>query len=115
MTIRFNTLNALEQAEAEEAAGVPLHKVEDEKALKIRLFGAIAWTITRREEPDLTYAAYMKRVTYADILAFLFGSDDPAEEAADADPFPGGAAEGDEAGAAAAEGPVLPGDGDLPG
>jgi hypothetical protein len=113
MTARINTMNALEQAEAEEAAGVPLHKVEDEKALKVRLFGAIAWAITRREEPDLTYSDYMKRVKYAEILAFLFGSDDPEEEA-EADPFPEGAAEGDEGGAAAAEGPVLSGDGDLP-
>lgn len=115
MSARIRTMNALEQAEAEEAAKVPLHLIEKEEGLKIRLYGAIGWVITKRAEPDLTLTDYMKRHDYADILAFVFGSDDPAEEAAAADPFPEGGAGADEGGAADAEGPVLPSDGDLPG
>ncbi|GAA4075776.1 hypothetical protein ACFFOS_27640 [Nocardioides kongjuensis] len=112
MTARINTLNALEQAEAEEAAGVPLHKIEEEGSLKVRLWGAIAWVITKRDEPTLSYLDYMKRATYSEILTFVLGTDNAAEEAAADDPFPAGAAAADEGAPADAEGPVLSGDGD---
>lgn len=126
-TMRINTLTGLEQADAEEAAGIPLHRIEEDGGLKVRLYLALEWVLRRREQPGLTFTKHASTSTWAEALAYVYGSDDePAEGAGDAEggpaegvepesPFPAGAAGGAEAGAAPAEGPVLPGDGTVAG
>lgn len=133
MTKRIDTLNALEEALAEKAAGEPITVIEDEKAPKVRMYCAIAWVIEKRDNPTLSFDDYLKTHRFRDALRFVFGDPEAeAEEAAAAaaaeeagvqeDPaeaaFPeGGETEGAAGAPAAAdaEGPVLPGDGAVTG
>lgn len=122
MVKRIDTLNALEEGMAEEAAGEPLTNIEEPDAPKVRIYCALAWVVKRRTEPSLSFDEYLKTHRFRDALAYVFGDEDGsddegAEEAAAADPFPEGAPAEVAAGAgeaAAAEGPVRPGDGDQP-
>lgn len=112
MASKLSDLTALEESDAEQACGISILILEDRKAPKTALMGALAWVHRRREEPNLTYRDYMKSVKVRDIYGYLFGDDDKEESA---DPFPEGA--GAEAGAtpdevAGPEGAVPPGDGD---
>lgn len=110
---KLNDLNALEEAEAEEAAGVSiLAAFANESSPRTKILGALAWVHRKREEPTLTFTDYMKSVKFRDIQEYLFGDDDAEAEE---DPFPesGEASPAADAGAAAGgEGAVLSGDGD---
>lgn len=119
MTTRLDSLTALEEAAAEEAAKQPLTVLEDDEAPKVRIFCALAWVHKRRTQPELTFDEYLKTHRFRDAVGYVFGEDgaeeSDGEDVAD-DPFPeGGAAEAGAppAGAADAEGAVLSGDGDL--
>lgn len=123
MVKRIDTLNALDEALAEEVAKEPITAIEDPEAPKVRIYMALAWVAKRRDEPSLTFDDYMKTHRFRDALAYIFADPEDeadeagAEEGAVVDPFPEGAAPADAAGAGAAadaEGPVLSGDGDQP-
>jgi hypothetical protein len=106
MSNRLNDLTAFEESMAERTVGMSLGSLEDETAPKVGLLGALAWVHVKREEPTLTYEAYMKRVSASDITTYLFGDVDGEAGFPDA----GGPADG----AGDVEGEVLPGDGDSP-
>lgn len=129
MTMRINTLTGLEQADAEEAVGIPLHRIEDDNAPKVRIYLALEWVLRRRETPALKFTEHAQSSTFAQALAYVYGDDEaaegtegaadgeggPDEEVEPESPFPAEAASGPEAGAADAEGAVLPGDGAVAG
>lgn len=117
---RLDSLNALEEASAEEVARQAITVLQDDEAPKVRMMCALAWVHKRRTDPKLTFDAYLKTARFRDALDYLLGSDDEADddtdsEDGDADPFPGGpgtgGAEAAPAGPADAEGAVLSGDG----
>lgn len=115
MSSKINDLTALEESDAEQACGISILKLGVKDVPKLGLLGALAWVLHRRDEPNLTYSAFMNRSKASDIYAFLFGDDEDeaAEEDAEAlpeDPFPGGDEGGAPGGVADAEGPVLSGD-----
>lgn len=104
MSNRLNELTAFEESIAERTAGMSLASLEDPAAPKVGLLGALAWVHHKREEPTLTFDAYMKRVSSNDIAAYLF-----EEPTVDDAGFPDPA--GPEGAAGDGEGAVLPGDG----
>jgi hypothetical protein len=125
MTDRMNELTAFEASIAERAAGLSISILSDEDRSqpRVALWGALAWVHRKRDEPTLTYEAYMSSVTPADVMDYLFPDDDEDQAAeVDEDGFPDsdgdgpvGASAGEPAGAAGeAEGAVLSGDGDRP-
>jgi hypothetical protein len=123
MTTRLDSLNALEEAAAEEAAGQPLTVLDDDNAPKVRIICALAWVHKRREQPELTFQEYLKTHRFRDALPYIFDDveadqadgAEAAEVAPVADPFPAGAHAAAPAGPADAEGAVLSGDGAVAG
>ncbi|HET6285180.1 MAG TPA: hypothetical protein VFG15_00340 [Amycolatopsis sp.] len=118
---RLSELNALEESDAEMAAGMSLLAIEDDDAPKVRLYGALAWVHKRRTEPELTYKQFMTTHRTRDIFQYLFGTDDEpadvdvvtnAETSVEVARFPEDAA-GAPGGVAEAEGAVRAGDRDL--
>lgn len=110
---KLDDLTAIEEATAEEAAGMPITALEDDGP-KIRILGALAWVHKRRSEPELTFETFMKTHKTGDIIRYLFGDDEDADESGEVeevgDPFPVDAgAEGERPGDA--EGAVRAGDG----
>lgn len=102
MSNRLNDLTAFEESIAERTAGLSLGSLEDKDAPKVGLLGALAWVHVKRDEPTLTYDAYMKRVSTSDITAYLFDDLDDGAAFPDAD--------GSTAGPGDGEGAVLSGD-----
>jgi len=115
---KIDELTAFELNMAEKACDTPYEKLTEKDAPKSGLWAALAWVHRKRDEPTLTYDAYMKSVKPHEVMDYLFPDDEEAGEV-DEDGFPDpddgpalGGDEGESSGAAgAAEGGVLPGDG----
>lgn len=126
MVKRIDTLNALDEAFAEEVSGEPITNVDVPDAPKVKIYCALAWIIERRTNPGIgSYDDYLKTHRLKDALEVVFGEDESAgadagaEEGTPEDQFPADGAPATpaavEGAAADAEGPVLPGDGAQPG
>ena len=116
--IKMEELTAFEVSMAESAVGLSTELLAKPGAPKLGLMGALAWVHRKREEPTLTFDAYMKSVTSSQVYDYFDDVDDEAAEV-DEDGFPDsepgpvdGDAEAEPAGAAGEdEGAILPEDG----
>lgn len=119
----IDTLTALDEAEAEEAAGISIMALQDENGPKARIFAALAWAARKKAGEDVgKFTTYAETARTTANLNYLFTDPDAADDDADgedddpAERFPEGSSEvgagADAGGSADAEGPVLSGDGD---
>lgn len=122
MTKPMDTLNALDEAQAEKLAGTSITALADDEAPKAKMYAALAYVARKKAGEDVgEFRDYLKTARTGSNLDYLFTEPaetkaDELEQAGDVEgaQFPAGDVEGAgevAPGAADAESAVLPGDG----